>query len=298
MKRLAAALFCLVAGAASAQGVRVQADEPRAYGYQVGDLVERHVVIQASPGWVLDAASLPQAGGRGRALELRAVQHTARAEGGGTRHDLRLQYQVFLAPAAVRTLETPTLKLRFQGAGRSEEARIEGVPVTVAPLVPAEVSPRRGLGELQPDAPVPQVPTAALRQRLGLLAVAALPLLALLGWLLIGPPWRAWRAQPFGRAWRQLRRLPAEPAAGDWQSACRTLHEALNRSAGEVLFERGVPAFVAARPAFAALHDDLQRFLRRSRAQFFGGAAREPGEAAWLVALARRCRDAERGMGR
>jgi len=68
------------------------------------------------------------------------------------------------------------------------------------------------------------------------------------------------------------------------------------RIAGEVLFERGLDAFVARRPAFAALRDDLERFLRLTRAEFFGGAARGAGDAKWLVALCRRCRDAERGL--
>lgn len=298
MRQLLIALPAAWALAAQAAGVQVLPDEPRAFGYQVGDLVERRVVVQADGGWSLDPASLPQPGGRGRAIELRRVEHRVEGGGGGTRHELRLQYQVFLSPAAVRTLETPTFTLRFRGAGRTEEARVEGWPVTVAPLLPVDVSPRRGLGDWQPDAPLPHVDTAPFERRLALGAVVAALLAAALAVAYLGPPWRAWRAQPFGRAWRQLRRLGPAPAPADWLAACRTLHEALNRSAGEVLFERGVPAFVAARPAFAGLQDELLRFLQLSRASFFGGAAPAAGDAAWLVGLARRCRDAERGLGR
>lgn len=291
-------LLLLAGAAAHAQGVRVDADEPRAFGYQVGDLVERRVVVHVPAGWTLDRASIPQPGGRGHSIELRRVDHRERGEPGGTRHELRLQYQVFVAPAAVRTLETASFRLRLQGPGRQEEARVEGWPVTVAPLVPVEVSPRRGLGEWQPDAPVPRVPTAPFERRLAVWsALAALVALGLLI-LYAGPPWRAWRAQPFGRAWRALRRLPAQPPEADWRAACRTLHEALNASAGEVLFEAGLARFVAAKPGFQALHDDLLRFLRLSRAQFFGGEPRAADDAAWLRTLARRCRDAERGLAR
>ncbi|MGD9835693.1 MAG: hypothetical protein AB7U92_23325, partial [Piscinibacter sp.] len=81
-----------------------------------------------------------------------------------------------------------------------------------------------------------------------------------------------------------------------WRQACGALHEALHRSAGEVLFERGLDDFVQRQAGFAPLRDDLQRFLRMTSAQFFGGATREPDDGRWLQSLARRCRDAERGL--
>ena len=76
-----------------------------------------------------------------------------------------LDYQVFLAPAAVRTLrDRRRCALRFAGAARAEDLRIDAWPVTVAPLVPVEVPPRRGLGELQPDRPPPPLRHPALRR--------------------------------------------------------------------------------------------------------------------------------------
>ena len=49
------------------------ASEPRAFGYQVGDVVSRTVSVHAPQGLMLDESSLPQPGARGRALELRSV---------------------------------------------------------------------------------------------------------------------------------------------------------------------------------------------------------------------------------
>jgi len=275
---------------------RVDIVEPRAFGYQVGDIVLRRVAVDAPDGWRLDEATLPAPGGRGRALELRRVSSRAASGSGGRRHELALEYQVFVAPAAVRTFELPALRLRFDGASRSVELLIEAWPVTVAPLVPVEVSPRSGLGELQPDrAPLP-IDTGSARVRLVACAAIAVLLLAGLATVYLGPPWRAARNRPFGRAWRQLRHLPREPAPAQWRAACRQLHEALNRSAGEVLFEHGLARFVAARPSFGSLRDELARFLRMSRREFFDDAASSPPDAAWLVELCRRCRDAERGL--
>ena len=286
---------CLALKASAADGgPRIEASEPRAFGYQVGDVVQRRVSVLAPDGWQLDVSSLPRPGGRGSAIELRSVVATSAAEPGGRRHELALQYQVFLAPVAVRTLEIPPLRLRFTSAARSEELRVDAWPLTVAPLVPLEVSPRRGLGELQPDIAPPHIDTAALRWRVVAYAGLSALLLATLAIERFGAPWRAARQRPFAQAWRRLRRLPQDPAQVEWRTACQQVHEALNRGAGEVLFEAGLARFIAARPSFAGLRDDIARFLQLSRREFFGGAERGPDDARWLVGLCRRLRDAER----
>lgn len=291
---LGLALAAALAQAAPESVLRVEASEPRAYGYRVGDAVQRRVVVHVPEGWKLDEATLPRPGGRGQALELRQVKRSS--ADGGRRLELDLDYQVFLAPASVRTVEIAPLRLRFAGVSRSEEVLVEAWPVTISPLVPVQAPTRRGYGELQPDKPPPLIDTGAARQRLVVFAALAALLLTWLAVVHLGPPWAAARKRPFGVAWRRLRGLAANPADAPWREACVQLHEALNRTAGEVLFERGLDAFVARRPAFAALRDDIARFLQMSRAEFFGGAARQKDDGTWLRALCRRCRDAERGI--
>ena len=295
-RRLIGVLLVTALMAAHGQGVRVEAGEPRAFGYQIGDTVQRHVTVHAGAGWVLDERSLPQPGAHGGALELRQVAATSHAEADGRRHELDLQYQVFVSPSAVRTFEIPPLRLRFAGPQRSEEVRVEAWPVTVAPLVPVDVSPRHGLGELRPDRAPPLIDDRMTRLRLMACALAVLLLLAMLAVIEFGPPWRAARNRPFARAWQRLRHLPPAAAGAQWRAACASMHEALNRSAGEVLFESGLERFIARQPAFAAVRDDLARFLQVSRGEFFADAARASGDAPWLVALCRRCRDVERGF--
>jgi mxaA protein len=111
----------------------------------------------------------------------------------------------------------------------------------------------------------------------------------------LGLFWRAARDRPFAQAWRQSRRLGDGASDAQWLEACRRVHAALNRSAGEVVFESGLARFVAAQPRFGAVRDDLAIFLKRSRDEFFGGVARQPGDVRWLAATCRRLRDAERG---
>ena len=293
---LAAVALGLLAGVAAAQPLpTLEAGEPRAFGYQVGDLVQRELVLHLPAGWSLDTDSIPKPGARGRPLELQRVERDSAAEAGGTRERLRLHYQVLLAPVEVRTLEMPPWRLAVAGPQRREELRVEAWPVTVAPLVPLEVSPRNGLGEWRPDRPPPRPDLDAAPRRLQLWA--GLAALCGLGLVLIHLvlPWHARRRRPFGRAWVALRALAPSADAAQWRAACRQLHAALDASAGEVVFEHALARFIAARPAFAPLQGELRRFLQLSQREFFADAPREADDARWLVALARRCRDAELG---
>lgn len=281
------ALGLWVAGAAQAATLQATTEEPRAYGYQVGDVVQRRISIDVPEGLVLDENSLPRPGARGTALELRALRRSA----GTQRLDIELDYQVFLSPAVVRTLELPSLTLRYEGTPRAQEVRIDSWPVTVAPLVPVEVSPRDGLGELQPDAEPLLIDTRSQRWRLLGYGVLLSALLAYLVIVYFGLPWWGAQRRPFALAWRQLNQAPALP----WREACQRVHAALNQSAGEVLFEHGVDRFTTKQSAFAPLKEDIVRFLRLSQREFFEGGAHQADDAAWLTAFCKRCRDAERG---
>jgi len=280
-----------LACAADAATLQAVTEEPRAFGYQVGDIVQRRITVEVPDGLVLDENSLPRPGARGRALELRALRRHA-SRGGDAQHlQLELEYQVFLSPSAVRTLELPSLTLRYEGTPRAQDLRVDAWPVTVAPLVPVEVSPRSGLGELQPDAAPPLIDTHARRWRL--LGSMAL-LVALLSYLTVvylGLPWWGAQRRPFALAWRRLRRQHAVP----WREACQIVHGALNQSAGAVLFVHGVERFTQRNPHFAPLKEDIVRFLRLSQREFFEGGARQADDDAWLAGFCRRCRDAERG---
>ena len=102
---------------------------------------------------------------------------------------------------------------------------------------------------------------------------------------------------PFAFAWREL-------APGDvsvWAWALESTEDTSRRPDQqwpEILLETDGNGLhlLQRQPGFAPLREDLQRFLRMSSEQFFGGAAREADDGRWLLALARKCRDAERGL--
>ncbi|HWH82962.1 MAG TPA: hypothetical protein VNU71_12085 [Burkholderiaceae bacterium] len=270
----------------------LSADTPRAFGYSVGDVITRRIALDLPRGLALDEAALPRPGGRGRALELQRVE--LRRSWSGVPQELQLDYQVFLAPRETRVLEMPPVELRVGQGGQARTLRIDAWPVTVAPLTPPDAATREGLGELRPDVDPPPLDTAPLRTRLLIEAALAALLLAYLAQVYLVAPWSAQRRRPFGRAWPALRALPPAADAAQRRAAFERFHAALNETAGEALFAAGLGRFVAAQPRFAPLRDELARFFAASRDEFFA-ARPEAGDTRWLVALARRCRDAERG---
>lgn len=296
---VALVFVCAVAVAAVAADsllTVIPTHEPRAFGYQVGDVVSRTVAVHVPNGLVLDESSVPRPGVSGTALELRRVARSITTEPGGRRIELTLDYQVFVSPPQPRTFETPTFTLHFGGQPRAQEARIEGWPVTVSPLVPVDVSPRRGLGEWQPDTPPLLIDTTPGRTRLIAYAGAALVLLGYLAHVNLLLPTLSRANRPFMRAWRVLRRMPAGASELEWHASIQQLHEALNLTAGEILFEPGVDRFIDARPQFRHLRGDLATFFQLSRRTFFARVAQENSDRPWLIEFSRRCRDAERGM--
>lgn len=299
---LAATLMATPA-ADAAEVATVSVQEPRAFGHAVGDLVVRQVTVHLPAGSEFDETSLPQSARRGQAIELRQITHQSEWAWLGPlvgrwvdrRHELTLVYQVFLSPPEVRTLELPPLALRVKSPTRSEELRVDAWPLTVAPLAPAEASVREGLGLLRPDAPPPLIDLSMSHARLWCYAALLVLLGAYLLHVYIGLPWWARQRRPFTQAWRATRRLPEVALAGQ-QQMFRRLHEALNQTAGRVVFETDLDTFLAEHPRFSGIRTELAVFFQRSREQFFGGAAADVETAVWLRRFCKACCDAERGV--
>ena len=215
------------------------------------------------------------------------------------RYELRLDYQVFLAPREVRTLEMPPLMLRFDGEPRAQEVRIDAWPVVGRAARPARrlAAPGPGRAAARPRAAADRHPRRAMAPG------SAMPRSPLLAARLSGVglsrrwPWWLQRHRPFAP------RLAASCAAcrhaarpTSVRAAIRRLHEALNQTAGAGAVRAGVDRVrrraAALRAAAAA---SSRTFFARSRDEFFARDAEALRDAAWLVEFCRRCRDVERG---
>ncbi|MEP7245187.1 MAG: hypothetical protein ABI885_16125 [Gammaproteobacteria bacterium] len=299
------------------RSVAATVQQPRPFGYVIGDLLTQRVLLE-SQGHAFEPASLLADGRVGAWFERRSSRIETRADG---RRWLAVEYQVINAPLALMSIRLPAWELKAKSDG--EVLRIPAWDVSVSPLtapaapgassgdatadaaVAAESrasagsSPAGPQGEqtgansqvngngvhLRPDQPAPVIPTAATKRRLALwLAVTLITLASWLGWLL----WRNHLTasnQPFAKAYREIRHAD-DNAPEAWQS----LHRAFDRTAGRVVQPESLHELFSRAPYLQPLRAQIERFYIQSSDKFFGnvrlGAAAESTDAARATAAA------------
>jgi len=272
------ALLAYVAVAVAADtGPRVVAmgiEEPRAFGYFLGDELRRAVVLDLRPDAKLDAASLPRPGPVNYWLDLTGLDVDEEAAGSGTRVRITLTYQAFYSALDPRQLTIPGFTLKVSDASGTEDAEVPAWSFVVAPL--RELFPGKetegSAVALRPDAPPRLIPTGGERTALlaaGLVAVATLVLLAAhFAW----GPFRRRAGRPFTEAARFLRSHAAQLSGdGGYRAALLKLHRAFDVAAGRRILPDDLPAFLDKHPEFAPMSQDIDRVFTCSRATFYGG---------------------------
>lgn len=242
--------------------IRTPVEQPRAYGYLVGDVLVQKVRLSVD-GQPVALAELPRRDRFGVWISRRASSIETRADGSRW---LVMEYQIVNASKDVDVIALPKLKLRTT----SDEVFIDvpDWPITVGAITASQVRNQGGLLPLQPDRPAPTIATEAIRHRLQqVLTALALVLAGWFGWW----RWREWRAsqqQPFARALRRLRGL--EP---DSEAAWRTLHQAFDATAGRVIQPASLAQLFRAAPQLEPARAAIERWYAESAARFFGGSA-------------------------
>ncbi len=302
MGRAFVLLFLLLAAApawAEPVIVRFQVDVPRAFGYVIGDLVERRVTAEVASPYRLRKETLPEPGRLGPWLELRRVEVKERRGFTTNRYEIGLIYQVLNSPEALKVLSLPTVPIEFtDGAQRSVAREVPAWAFTVAPVVPGEPVVLQGLGEMRPDVPPRLIATGPYWSRLALYGAGIVAILLYLAYAYIGLPFVARSNGPFARAYRDIRASLRRGGTDTLHVALRRIHRALDETAGATMFGERLGEFFARHPRYADLRDDTERFFRLSQHEFFGvgAAAPETRSVAWLLAFCRDWRDRERGV--
>src|ERR1700739_2102611 len=126
MARIASVLFIALVALAGRVWA-VQTAEPRAFGYTVGDVLERRVLVDRDRDGTVDPASLPRTGRSGRWFQLREA--VLLPDG------VRLRYQIVNTPLQPDRENLPSLRLRVFGPhGRARQADIGPFTVALAPV--------------------------------------------------------------------------------------------------------------------------------------------------------------------
>jgi len=284
MRVLAAAVLVALAG--SSRVLALETVEPRPFGYTVGDVLERRLLVDPNRDGTLDPAGLPRPGRTGRWFQLSAV--TPLPDGA------RLTYQIVNMPPQADQENLPSLRVRVIGPdGRPRDADIGPFTVAMAPVARFGSDDVIDADAVRPDRDPQPIDTTRRRERVFLYAAALTALAA----IQIAPAlarrlgWR--RAGPFARALRALRRLPrSEEDVAARNNALRRLHEALDEAAGRTLALDNLELLFLAHPGLAPARASLEALLAQSRASFFGEAP--PPPRAHLVSVAAQLADLER----
>ena len=250
-------------------------EQPRPFGYVVGDLLTQRVLLEAG-GRRAEAAQLPAPGRVGIWFERRSARVDRRPDG---RQWLSVEYQVINAPPSLRTIRLPGWDLKMKSPAPT--LRVAEWPISVGPLTragggsaPAEAPSSGGEAvaaaanpvRLRPDRVAPLVPTASIRENLTLWSSGLV--VSLLAWL----AWLLWRNHaesarlPFARALREIRHTD-DRAPEAWQA----LHRAFDQTAGRVVQPQSLSALFTRAPYLVPLRASIEAFFAQSSERFFGG---------------------------
>lgn len=242
------------------KAIEAVVEQPRPFGYLVGDLLTQRVLLEAQ-GRTFEPAGLPRPERIGVWLERRTPHVEPDTEG---RRWLVVDYQVINAPQVPTQISVPEWELPAQSG--SPALKIAAWPFSVSALTPRTALAQGGVEQLRPDRPAPVVATAPIRRQILAWSAAGMgALVAWLSWWL----WRNWRAsmrQPFARALREMRGL-VETSPEAWQA----LHRGFDRTAGRVMQSGNLDRLFAQAPHFSPLRERVEIFYRQSGELFFGG---------------------------
>lgn len=280
-----------------AAGIEISAQNPRPFGYVVGDVFEQELILSAKPGETLDQKQLPKPGRLNAWLELRRLTLDESSRGGTKTYRVKLLYQLPNAPLAVRVIELPAQRFVFSNANHASEIKSTEWPITIGPLTPDEVLAREGLEAMRTDAPPRLISTANVKQRMMSYAAALAALLIYWCYRYFGIPYLNRQRRPFTRAYREVNKLAHVAAPNAYQQAIEQLHRALNETAGKSLFIDNIDPFLAKQPIPVKLASMTHEFFRASRNAFFAGDGQdEHYSIAWMQDFCRAWRDVERGV--
>ncbi|WP_116810087.1 hypothetical protein [Steroidobacter cummioxidans] len=258
-------VIVLTAGAANMMAaqqrvVPTTVEQPRPFGYVIGDVVTQRVLL-TTPREEFEPTALPPVQRVNNWFVRRASRIEAAPDG---RRWLVVDYQLINSPQALATVRLPAWKIEDKAHGTQLD--IPAAPLSAAPLVSNSSSSTDV--ELRPDREVSTVDTDSPRANVLLWSIAlGVILLAWLAWL----QWRNWRDsynRPFARALHQLRRMD-EMAPEAWQ----TVHRAFDQTAGRVLQIDTLPTLFERAPYLQPQRADIERFFAQSNERFFGTGA-------------------------
>ncbi|MGR8918793.1 MAG: hypothetical protein ACU85V_04170 [Gammaproteobacteria bacterium] len=295
MARTPIRLCCLVAAlwlpsAPAADGTAVdelRVEQPRGFGFQLGDQLERRVSLRLRHPYQLVLESLPSPGRLNRWIAFHSYEVETDTTAGSDFHEITLRYQVVNVEPSVTDAGVPGHQLQVKNG---DEVLTFLVPASRTTITPFGEAVSR---ELAADIAPAMLPAG--RRDWMLYGAMLIVSSTAFSWLHFGWFQRK-TANPFARAYRRLRQYEHDPLPDEeYSRALRSLHEAFNLTAGHTLFPEQLAEFFTNHPRFARIEREILGYFARSNAYFFAGSP-ERLSLDELIVFARRCRDIEQEL--
>jgi mxaA protein len=281
---LAYAIIALGATPGYAGVVAVNIYEPRAFGYFIGDTLERRVEVVTTGGTELFTEALPHPGPLTYWLDLVSIDQKSSVSGDRKTYEITLKYQTFYSALDTRNVEIPAVPLKFSGP--KDDTASKGDSAAPAASIPAFkflMSPIRDivLQSLNPGAnteigdvlrPDVKARTISADSALKLFAISLVALvLSAAGLLRHYAKWPFARrpGRPFTIADRKIGDLDEGNRELAYRDSLIILHRAFDDSVGRRVFAADLPALLKQRHQLAKLTPSLHRFFESSRLYFF-----------------------------
>lgn len=262
MRILIFLLFCLTGcnGDYNQTVKQFTVESPKPFGYVIGDVIPRRIIIETHSDSALQASSLPAVGVINRWLNLNdvTVRHT------GKHYEIDLLYQVFYAPLEVKMLTIPGFSFLLSDGENSVSQTVPEWSFTISPLRELAVRKSGDSEYMRPDA-MP-LPLSNRPAKYGLYAsltfsfVSASYLGYLYGYF---PTWS--RRNLFKQTLKRVEGL----SKADMATALTLVHQTLNNLYRKPLFHNRLNHFFQLNPEYQQLHKELDWFFNFSNRYFF-----------------------------
>lgn len=297
LKCIAFVVVTLTTHAASAQEPAARVlnliNPTQSIGIQIGDLLERKVVLEVSDPYQISKNSLPVKNVGKNGVELENIDIKADKKGNKTIYTISLHYQVFANANSPVVMRLPQESFALTGGAQASVINIPVWRFWFSPLVTATITTAKD--SLQPQYKTTLIDTD--RHQYLLAGYIGLLLIGLAGLVYINAErrWLPFMNGAFAQAHRSIRKLPRDQSQE--KKALSYMHEAFNKVFGANLFPQDIARFLEAHPEFDDFEAEIKAFFDRSnRALFAGKESHGDALIKDLILLSKRLRDCERGV--
>lgn len=241
--------------------------EPRQYGYVLGDVFKRKIVLNSRNEHSIFLDEKKTLGRINNWLSIRKInlKRTSKQS-----HLIEIQYQIVNVPSKPLMVVVPGFQVTVLNKGFKKKIISSELMVTLAPITPAIVVNRGGLLNIQANNASPQINTDNILSRIILwLTFLILPMLVL---LYCWAPWHKFFFKenlPFSHADLRIKNLENSSDLIFWRESLTLLHFALNTTAKKTVFIGSLDNFLLEHYQYKKFSKSINYFLLCSRKLFY-----------------------------